>query len=166
MKLTRIFAVAMMFSLVGAVCHAKTKPADEAALAAPAAKVDLNSAPLAELEKLPGVGPAMARKIIAGRPYTSAAGLAAAGVPAKTIDTITPQVTVGAAAPAAKAAVSKETKQVIPPPTGKGMVWVNSESRIYHKEGSKWYGKTKKGSYMSENEAIKAGYRETKAGSK
>jgi hypothetical protein len=161
MKLTRIIAVTMMFSLVGAVCHAKTKPAGEAAQAAPAAKVNLNSAPQAELEKLPGVGPAMAKKIIAGRPYSSAADLARAGVPATTIDMITPQVTAGAT-PAAKTAATKEP----PPPAGKGMVWVNSESKIYHKVGSKWYGKTRKGNYMSENEAIKAGFRETKAGAR
>lgn len=192
MKMPRIIAVAMMFSLVSTVCYAKAKPAGETAQAIPAAKVNLNSAPQAELEKLPGVGPALAKKIIAGRPFASAADLAKAGVPAKTIDKITPQITVGGAAPAAKAAIPKapvppaaapaaakpatpvpkataapkETKQATPPPAGKGVVWVNSESKIYHKVGSKWYGKTKKGSYMSENEAIKAGFRETKAGAK
>lgn len=37
------------------------------------------------------------------------------------------------------------------------MVWVNSETHVYHKEGSKWYGRTKKGKYMSEQDAAKAG---------
>ena len=43
----------------------------------------------------------------------------------------------------------------------KGMVWVNLSSKIYHKEG-KFYGKTKRGKFMSEDDAKKAGYREAK----
>jgi hypothetical protein len=43
----------------------------------------------------------------------------------------------------------------------KGLVWVNSSSKIYHKEG-KFYGKTKRGKFMSEDDAKKAGYREAK----
>jgi hypothetical protein len=39
------------------------------------------------------------------------------------------------------------------------MVWVNTDSGIYHKQGSRYYGKTKQGKYMSETDAIKAGYR-------
>ena len=42
----------------------------------------------------------------------------------------------------------------------KGMVWVNTSSKIY-KEG-KFYGKTKRGKFMSEDDAKKAGYREAK----
>ena len=38
------------------------------------------------------------------------------------------------------------------------MVWVNTDSGIYHKPGTHWYGKTKKGKYMTEADAIKAGY--------
>lgn len=41
---------------------------DLAALGVP---VDLNAASLAELESLPGIGPALARAIVAGRPYAS-----------------------------------------------------------------------------------------------
>jgi len=43
----------------------------------------------------------------------------------------------------------------------KGMVWVNLSSGVYHKEG-KFYGKTKKGKFMSEDDAKKAGYHEAK----
>ena len=43
----------------------------------------------------------------------------------------------------------------------KGMVWVNSDSKIYHK-GGRWYGKTKEGQFMSEDDAKKAGYAESK----
>ena len=38
------------------------------------------------------------------------------------------------------------------------MVWVNLDSKRYHKETSAWYGRTKNGKYMSEADAIKAGY--------
>ena len=44
---------------------------------------------------------------------------------------------------------------------GKGMVWVNLGSGVYHKEG-KFYGKTKRGKFMSEDDAKKAGYHEAK----
>jgi Arc/MetJ-type ribon-helix-helix transcriptional regulator len=33
---------------------------------------------------------------------------------------------------------------------------------VYHKEGSRFYGKTKKGKYVSESDAIKEGDRESK----
>jgi len=39
------------------------------------------------------------------------------------------------------------------------MVWVNTDSGVYHKPGTRWYGKTKQGKYMSESDAQKAGYR-------
>jgi len=34
---------------------------------------------------------------------------------------------------------------------------VNTETHVYHKEGSRWYGKTKKGKYMSEQDAMTEG---------
>ncbi|HKV63969.1 MAG TPA: hypothetical protein VJO16_18825 [Candidatus Acidoferrum sp.] len=39
------------------------------------------------------------------------------------------------------------------------MVWVNTESGVYHKLGTRWYGRTKQGRYMTETDAIKAGYK-------
>lgn len=173
--------------------------AAKVATQAAAATVDLNAATQAELEKLPGVGPAAAKKIIAGRPYASVSELSTkAKLPAKTVEKISPLVTVGAGAKAAvkpvvvppvqKPAVAVPPVQkpavavpavktpavpkaapalkVVPPPAGKGMVWVNPDSKVYHKEGSRWYGKTKKGSYMTEAEAIKAGFRAPKQGGK
>ena len=42
----------------------------------------------------------------------------------------------------------------------KGMVWVNtgSDTKAYHKSDDKYYGKTKKGKFMAEPDAQKAGY--------
>ena len=42
------------------------------------------------------------------------------------------------------------------------MVWVSAESGVYHKPATRWYGKTKRGKYMTEAEAIKAGYHPAK----
>jgi len=49
---------------------------------------------------------------------------------------------------------------------GPGLVWVNSETHIYHEQGSRWYGRTKKGKYMSEQDAMKEGDRADKEDSK
>src|SRR5208282_2076732 len=44
-------------------------------------------------------------------------------------------------------------------PKAGGMVWVNTQTGTYHKQGTRWYGKTKQGKYMLEEDAIKAGYK-------
>src|SRR5881275_1813300 len=58
-------------------------------------KVDLNSASQSELEALPGVGAATAKRIIANRPYSSVAGLSKAGVSDATIAKIRDLVKAG-----------------------------------------------------------------------
>jgi hypothetical protein len=40
---------------------------------------------------------------------------------------------------------------------------VNTDTKVYHK-GGKWYGATKTGKFMSEQDAIKAGYHLAKTG--
>jgi hypothetical protein len=45
------------------------------------------------------------------------------------------------------------------PGGGHGLVWVNTDSHVFHKEGSRFYGTTKKGKYMTEAEAVKEGNR-------
>ena len=43
----------------------------------------------------------------------------------------------------------------------RGLVWVNTESKVYHKNG-RYYGHTKQGRFMSEADAQKAGYKAAK----
>ena len=38
-------------------------------------------------------------------------------------------------------------------------VWVNLPSGVYHYPGTRWYGKTKSGKFMTEAEAKAAGYK-------
>jgi hypothetical protein len=67
-----------------------------------------------------------------------------------------------ATTPAAKKHKAPEPQAVQAPGGGNGQVWVNSETHVYHKEGSKWYGKTKHGKYMSEADAVKEGDKASK----
>jgi len=79
--------------------------------------IDLNSASQKDLESLKGVGPATAKKIIDARPYKSVDELSRAGVPAKTIESLKPLVTVGSA-PAAAAATPAPAKASPAPDSG------------------------------------------------
>jgi hypothetical protein len=41
---------------------------------------------------------------------------------------------------------------------GPGTVWVDAKTKTYYRQGNPLYGKTKKGAYMSEGDALNAGY--------
>jgi hypothetical protein len=157
-----------------------------------AAKININTASQSDLAGLPGMSKKKADKVIAGRPYGSAADLSKSGLSAKQIQKITPMVTFeGGPAPAvvslpaetqssaktpaaastppshksrsssatSSSAGESATAQTPPQP---GMVWASRRSKVYHVEGDRWYGKTKYGEWMTEADAIKAGYRKAK----
>jgi hypothetical protein len=66
--------------------------------------------------------------------------------------------TAAASAPApAKAGTAEAPSKAPAPGGGHGLVWVNTETHVYHREGSRFYGTTKKGKYMTEADAPKEG---------
>lgn len=106
----------------------------------------------------PVAAPAAAPTAPAAKPATptatapmAAPAKPAAPVPAATASVATPTKTV--AAPIAKATTAPAASG------GEGMVWANSDSKVYHCSTSRWYGKTKKGEYMTEAHATAQGIR-------
>jgi hypothetical protein len=127
------------------------------------------------------VGASTAKKIISGRPYSSVDDLKNAGVSSRTINKVRDAVTVspvagGAATKpetgstgkgsqsSASSAMPQSEKAAAAPPSGSGMVWANLDTKVYHRDGDRWYGKTKHGKYMTEADAQKAGFRPAKTG--
>lgn len=190
MRVVVSLSVALLLSLAAPVGASQAAAAKSAAKA-PAAPVNVNTASEADLVALPGIGPATARKIIAGRPYASVSDLSKAGVSKSTMDKIASMVTVGSGAAAAAPAPSRPAPQATPAPAAPspssstpkssrtasapttaqqppapGMVWVNLDTKVFHRQGDRYYGNTKHGKFMTEADAVKAGYHEAKTGKK
>lgn len=58
--------------------------------------------------------------------------------------------------PAASATESAQQRRT---PPAEIRVWVNTASGVYHCPGTRWYGNTKKGEYMTQAQAKAAGHR-------
>jgi hypothetical protein len=58
-------------------------------------------------------------------------------------------------------AVARRDSPVTRQSTGSAtvVVWVNTNSGVYHCPGTRWYGKTKSGQFMTQREAQSKGYR-------
>lgn len=93
---------------------------------------------------------------------TSNAAAPANAAPSKPAGSATAATSKPATTPAATASSSHGPKMTAQTPPQPGMVWVNTDSKVYHKAGSAYYGKTKQGKWMTEQEATKAGYRAAK----
>jgi len=124
-----LISAALMMGPGATSVQAAKKAATQKAVAG---LVDINNASQKELEALPGVGAASAKKIVAGRPYKSADDLSKAGLSAKVVDKIKPLVTVGAASSAASTAVTTAAKAKADTKTQKaigGLVDINNASQ-------------------------------------
>ena len=65
------------------------------------------------------------------------------------------------ASPMAPAPVKNATAAETQAAKTSGKVWVNTETGVYHK-GGRWFGATKQGKFMTEQDAMKSGYRAAK----
>jgi len=86
-------------------------------------------------------------------PATAGAPASTKPAPASSASTSSSSTTPASGTPA---------KPQTPSANAAGVVWINTDTGVYHKQGTRWYGKTKHGKYMLEADAIKAGYKPAK----
>jgi hypothetical protein len=113
----------------------------------------------------PTPSPSPAVSATPAKKHSKKAKAAAAAATASPAAVANPAATPEAAStttPAAKKHKAPEPQAAQAPGGGNGQVWVNTETHVYHKEGSKWYGKTKHGKYVSEADAVKEGDKASK----
>jgi hypothetical protein len=124
-------------------------------------KAETSPAPAASPEASASPAKARGRKKAEVSPTASPAASASPANPLSKIGNLfKPRTT---ASPTAKTTTSSAEANATPAAGGgHGLVWVNTESHVYHKEGSRFYGKTKQGKYVSEADAIKEGDRASK----
>jgi hypothetical protein len=113
----------------------------------------------------PATSPAGAPKAKGGRKKTET-GTGASPSPAKFSlgDLFKPKGSAAASPAAVSSAPAKNrsAEAAANPPApggGHGLVWVNTDSHVFHREGSRFSGTTKKGKYMTEADAVKEGNR-------
>ena len=175
----RMFQMALLLtlaaSLISAPAHARSKKkggADStrtaARASAPAAKappardakghyIKGGAAPAPATTPAPAAAPASAAPAARAMPARDAKGHFIKGGSAPA-----PAAPASAAASAPAPARSAPSAMTSAPAPGTGQVWVNLDTKVYHKAGTRWYGKTKHGQYMNEGEAVRAGYRASK----
>ena len=162
--ITKISALMVVFGLTG-ICISQGQsptPAESPAKHRVAKKAHATPSPTGVAASVsPAASPKAKR--VTKKEATAAAHVTPSPSPGKFNlgDLFKPKTSGAAASPAAAApAPAKGTSAQAKAPApggGHGKVWVNTETHVYHKEGSRFYGTTKKGQYMTEAEAIKAG---------